>query len=183
MVTSRGGVTSHAAVVTRGLGKPCIVGAESLRVDVEHGWMAGNGKTVHAGEMVSMDGASGEVYAGEMETVNPSLSDLPEANELLAWADEARRLGVMANADTPADARQAIVMGAEGIGLCRTEHMFLDPNRLSAVRQMLLNSEAAEEWRREHGDRHIDPLSNPFMNPKYRTYRQRSSSFTGRWTA
>ena len=166
VVTSRGGVTSHAAVVTRGLGKPCIVGAESLRVDVDHGWMSGNGKTVHAGEMVSLDGASGEVYVGEMETVNPSLSDLPEANELLAWADETRRLGVMANADTPADARQAIVMGAEGIGLCRTEHMFLDPNRLPAVRQMLLNSEAAEEWRREHGDRHIDPLSNPFMNPE-----------------
>ena len=151
VVTSRGGVTSHAAVVTRGLGKPCIVGAESLQVDVEQGRMLGNGKTVYAGNQVSMDGGSGEVYVGGIDTVNPNLADLPEAQELLAWADEARRLGVMANADTPADAAQAIRMGAEGIGLCRTEHMFLDPLRLPAVRQMLLNSEAAEGWRREHG--------------------------------
>ena len=98
--------------------------------------------------------------------MNPSLSELPEANELLRWADETRRLGVMANADTPADARQALVMGAEGIGLCRTEHMFLDPLRLPAVRQMLLNSEAAEAWRREHEGSPIDPLANPFMNPE-----------------
>ena len=165
VVTSRGGVTSHAAVVTRGLGKPCIVGCEGLQVDLESGEMSGNGRTVREGESISIDGTLGQVYVGELATVNPRLEDLPEANELLSWADQTRRLGVMANADTPADARQAIVMGAEGIGLCRTEHMFLDPNRLPAVRQMLLNSEAAEEWRREHGDRPIDPLSNPYMNP------------------
>ena len=165
VVTSRGGVTSHAAVVTRGLGKPCIVGCEGLQVDLESGEMSGNGRTVREGESISIDGTLGQVYVGELATVNPRLEDLPEANELLSWADQTRRLGVMANADTPADARQAIIMGAEGIGLCRTEHMFLDPNRLPAVRQMLLNSEAAEEWRREHGDRPIDPLSNPYMNP------------------
>ena len=165
VVTSRGGVTSHAAVVTRGLGKPCIVGCEGMQVDLELKEMSGNGHTLREGDRVSMDGTLGQVYVGELSTVNPSLEDLPEANVLLGWADDTRRLGVMANADTPADARQAIVMGAEGIGLCRTEHMFLDPNRLPAVRQMLLNSEAAEEWRREHEDHHIDPLANPFMNP------------------
>ena len=166
VVTSRGGVTSHAAVVTRGLGKPCIVGCEGMHVDLELGEMSGNGHTLREGDRVSIDGALGNVYVGELATVNPRLEDLPEASELLGWADEARRLGVMANADTPADARQAIVMGAEGIGLCRTEHMFLDPNRLPAVRQMLLNSEVAEEWRREHEGHHVDPLANPFMNPE-----------------
>ena len=166
VVTSRGGVTSHAAVVTRGLGKPCIVGCEGMHVDLELGEMTGNGHTLREGDRVSIDGALGNVYVGELATVNPRLEDLPEASELLGWADEARRLGVMANADTPADARQAIVMGAEGIGLCRTEHMFLDPNRLPAVRQMLLNSEVAEEWRREHEEHHVDPLANPFMNPE-----------------
>ena len=165
VVTSRGGVTSHAAVVTRGLGKPCIVGCEGMQVDLELQEMSGNGHTLREGDRISIDGALGRVYTGELATVNPRLEDLPEASELLGWADETRKLGVMANADTPADARQAIIMGAEGIGLCRTEHMFLDPHRLPAVRQMLLNSEAAEEWRREHEDRHIDPLSNPFMNP------------------
>ena len=166
VVTSRGGVTSHAAVVTRGLGKPCIVGCEGMQVDLELGEMSGNGHTIKEGDRVSMDGTLGQVYVGELATVNPRLEDLPEANVLLGWADEARRLGVMANADTPADARQALAMGAGGIGLCRTEHMFLDPNRLPAVRQMLLNSEAAEEWRQENGDRHVDPLANPFMNPE-----------------
>ena len=166
VVTSRGGVTSHAAVVTRGLGKPCIVGCEGMQVDLELKEMNGNGLTLREGDRVSMDGTLGQVYVGELATVNPRLEDLPEANVLLRWADEARRLGVMANADTPADARQALVMGAEGIGLCRTEHMFLDPNRLPAVRQMLLNSEAAEEWRREHEGSRIDPLANPFMNPE-----------------
>ena len=166
VVTSRGGVTSHAAVVTRGLGKPCIVGCENLHVDLELQEMSGNGLTLKEGDQVSMDGAFGRVYTGELATVNPRLEDLPEARELLRWADDTRRLGVMANADTPADARQALVMGAEGIGLCRTEHMFLDPNRLPIVRQMLLNSEAAEEWRREHEGTSVDPLANPFMNPE-----------------
>ncbi len=166
VVTSRGGVTSHAAVVTRGLGKPCIVGCEGMQVNLELKEMSGNGHTLREGDRISIDGALGQVYVGELATVNPRLEDLPEANVLLGWADEIRRLGVMANADTPADARQALALGAEGIGLCRTEHMFLDPNRLPAVRQMLLSSEAAEGWRREHGDRRIDPLANPFMNPE-----------------
>ncbi|MCI0811714.1 MAG: pyruvate, phosphate dikinase, partial [Chloroflexi bacterium] len=153
VVTSRGGVTSHAAVVTRGLGKPCIVGCEGIQVDLEAGLFTAGGRTVHEGEQISMDGASGSVYLGELDTVNTSLEDLPEAIELLGWADQTRKLGVMANADTPSDATQALIMGAEGIGLCRTEHMFLDPERLPSVRQMLLNAEAAEAWRRENNDR------------------------------
>ena len=153
VVTSRGGVTSHAAVVTRGLCKPCIVGCEGIQVDLEAGLFTAGGRTVHEGEQISMDGASGSVYLGELDTVNTSLEDLPEAIELLGWADQTRKLGVMANADTPSDATQALIMGAEGIGLCRTEHMFLDPERLPSVRQMLLNAEAAEVWRRENNDR------------------------------
>ena len=153
VVTSRGGVTSHAAVVTRGLGKPCIVGCEAIQVDLEAGLFTAGEKTVKEGEQISMDGATGSVYAGELETVSPSLKDLPEAIELLRWADQTRKLGVMANADTPSDAAQALAMGAEGIGLCRTEHMFLDPKRLPSVRQMLLNAEAAEAWRRASNDR------------------------------
>ena len=153
VVTSRGGVTSHAAVVTRGLGKPCIVGCEDIQVDLDAGHFTANGKTVNEGQQISMDGALGSVYEGELSTIQPSLDYLPEAKVLLGWADDTRRLGVMANADTPSDAAQAIVMGAEGIGLCRTEHMFLDPRRLPAVRQMLLNAEAAEEWRRANNDR------------------------------
>jgi pyruvate,orthophosphate dikinase len=157
VVTSRGGVTSHAAVVTRGLGKPCIVGCEAIQVDLEAGLFTAAGKTVHEGERISMDGALGSVYLGEMDTINPSLKDIPEALELLDWADQTRKLGIMANADTPSDAKQALVMGAEGIGLCRTEHMFLDPKRLPSVRQMLLNAESAETWRRESNDRVFRP--------------------------
>ena len=153
VVTSRGGVTSHAAVVTRGLGKPCIVGCEGIQIDLEAGLFTAGDRTVKEGEHISMDGASGSVYLGELATVNTRLEDLPEANELLGWADDTRELGVMANADTPSDATQALNMGAEGVGLCRTEHMFLDPIRLPSVRQMLLNAEAAEAWRRENNDR------------------------------
>ena len=150
VLTSRGGVTSHAAVVTRGMGKPCIVGCEDVEVDLEQGLFTANGRTVHEGEYISVDGNTGNIYYGELETVRPHLGDLNEAKELLTWADQTKTLGVMANADTPADASQALAMGAEGIGLCRTEHMFLDPRRLPAVRQMLLNAEAAQEWRRDH---------------------------------
>ncbi len=161
VLTSRGGVTSHAAVVTRGLGKPCIVGCEGVQVDVEQGRFIANGRTVHRGQYISIDGSTGNVYFGELETEQVRLEDLAQAQVLLRWADESRTLGVMANADTPADAVQAVAMGAEGIGLCRTEHMFLDPQRLPTVRQMLLNAESAEEWRRAHPDRAEDPLNVP----------------------
>ena len=153
VVTSRGGVTSHAAVVTRGLGKPCIVGCEGIQVDLDAGLFLAKGKAIREGESISIDGASGQVYLGELDIIQPGVEDQPEAQKLLRWADETRRLGVMANADTPSDAIQALKMGAEGIGLCRTEHMFLDSKRLPFVRQMLLNAEAAEGWRKENNDR------------------------------
>ena len=159
VVTCRGGVTSHAAVVTRGLGKPCIVGCEALQVDLERLTLTADGQTVHEGENLSIDGTSGKVFSGALETVQPTLDKLVEATELLSWADRVRKLGVWANADTPNDAAQAIALGAEGIGLCRTEHMFLDPQRLPAVQQVLLNAEAAEQWRREHPELASDPLS------------------------
>ena len=149
VVTARGGVTSHAAVVTRGLGKPCIVGCEALQVDMEQRLLAVDGHTIREGEEISIDGTTGDVYFGRLETVRPNLEDLVEANTLLGWADQTRKLGVMANADTPRDAAQALDMGAEGIGLCRTEHMFLDPERLPAVRQILLNAEAYQAWCRD----------------------------------
>ena len=156
IVTSRGGATSHAAVVTRGMGKPCIVGCEALQVDPERGLMVADGQTIEEGAEISMDGTSGNVYLGYLETIRPTLDKLTEATDLLSWADETRRLGVWANADTPTDASQAIALGAEGIGLCRTEHMFLDPQRLPAVRQMLLNAAAAEQWRRANPDAALD---------------------------
>ena len=149
VVTARGGVTSHAAVVTRGLGKPCIVGCEALQVDMDQRLLAVDGRTIREGEEISIDGTTGDVYYGRLETVRPKLDDLVEANILLGWADQTRMLGVMANADTPRDAAQALDMGAEGIGLCRTEHMFLDPERLPAVRQILLNAEAYQSWSRD----------------------------------
>ena len=146
VVTSRGGVTSHAAVVTRGMGIPCIVGCEEVQVNLDTRVFEAGGQTVAEGETISIDGATGDVYLGDLETLEPELESMAESNQLLGWADEVRRLGVMANADTPADAAQAVAMGAGGIGLCRTEHMFLHPLRLPAVRKMLLNAVAAREW-------------------------------------
>ena len=149
VVTARGGVTSHAAVVTRGLGKPCIVGCDALQVDVEQRLLAVDGRTIREGEEISIDGTTGDVYHGRLATVQPKLEELVEATTLLEWADQTRRLGVMANADTPLDAAQALSLGAEGIGLCRTEHMFLDSERLPAVRRILLNAEAYQAWSRD----------------------------------
>ena len=160
LVTSRGGVTSHAAVVTRGLGIPCIVGCEEAQVDPAQGTLTANGRIVREGEYVSIDGATGNVYVGKMETVDADPEAIAEAKELLEWADQARKLGIMANADTPADASQAVAMGAEGIGLCRTEHMFLDPQRLPEVRLMLVNADAAEQWRRSQPNGNEVPTSN-----------------------
>ena len=159
VVTSRGGATSHAAVVTRGMGKPCIVGCAALQVDPERRLLIANDQTIEEGSEISIDGTSGNVYIGQLETVRPTLDKLSEANELLAWADQTRRLGVWANADTPIDADQAVALGAEGIGLCRTEHMYLDPQRLPSVRLMLLNAEAAERWRQANPDAAADPLN------------------------
>ncbi|HEX6978415.1 MAG TPA: pyruvate, phosphate dikinase [Alphaproteobacteria bacterium] len=136
ILTTRGGMTSHAAVVARGMGRACVAGAGEIRVDYKAGVMSVRDKQVRAGEKITIDGATGEVFLGEVPTVQPELSG--DFAELMAWADEFRRLGVRANADTPVDARAARRFGAEGIGLCRTEHMFFDAERILAVREMIM---------------------------------------------
>src|SRR5260221_482835 len=136
ILTTRGGMTSHAAVVARGMGKPCVSGAGSLRVDYAAGTMTASGQTFKKGDQITVDGSTGQVLAGKVEMIEPQLSD--EFSTLIGWADKVRKLGVRANADTPADAKAAVRFGAEGIGLCRTEHMFFEEGRIQAVREMIL---------------------------------------------
>jgi pyruvate,orthophosphate dikinase len=136
ILTTRGGMTSHAAVVARGMGKPCVSGAGAIRVDYARGTMTVGGQILKAGEVISVDGSTGQVLLGRVRMVEPELSG--EFATLMGWADAARKLGVRANADTPTDARVAVKFGAEGIGLCRTEHMFFDEERIQAVREMIL---------------------------------------------
>jgi pyruvate,orthophosphate dikinase len=157
ILTSRGGMTSHAAVVARGLGKPCIVGAEALHVDSKTGVLRVGEKSFREGDELSMDGSTGEVIAGGLDPhPSPIVRELIEGvaaddpgpaaafAKLLGWADAARRLRVRANADTPEDARVAIAFGAQGIGLCRTEHMFFAEDRIAWVRRMILAKSEAE---------------------------------------
>jgi pyruvate,orthophosphate dikinase len=136
ILTTRGGMTSHAAVVARGMGKPCVSGAGSLRVDYAGGSMTAGGQTFRKGDYITVDGSTGQVLAGKVEMIEPQLSG--EFATLIGWADKVRKLGVRANADTPTDAKAAVRFGAEGIGLCRTEHMFFDEDRIQAVREMIL---------------------------------------------
>jgi pyruvate,orthophosphate dikinase len=142
VVTSRGGMTSHAAVVARGMGKCCVVGATALHIDEAAGICTANGQTVREDDWVTVDGTTGRVLIGHVATVEPEMT--PEFHTLMSWADNARRLRVRANADTPADAQNARELGAEGIGLCRTEHMFFEGDRIQAVREMILASNGAE---------------------------------------
>ena len=136
ILTTRGGMTSHAAVVARGMGKPCVSGAGALRVDYAAGTMSIAGRTFKAGDIITIDGSTGQVLAGRVPMTEPALSG--EFGTLMGWADAVRTLGVRANADTPNDARVALKFGAEGIGLCRTEHMFFEEDRIRAVREMIL---------------------------------------------
>jgi pyruvate, orthophosphate dikinase len=136
ILTTRGGMTSHAAVVARGMGKPCVSGAGAIQVDYARECMTASGVTLAKGEVITLDGATGQVMRGAIPTVKPQLSG--EFETVMGWADEIRRLGIRANADTPADARIAREFGAEGIGLCRTEHMFFEAGRIAAVREMIL---------------------------------------------
>lgn len=142
VLTSRGGMTSHAAVVARGMGKPCVCGCESIKIDYESQSFSVNNRVVKAGDVISIDGSTGQVMLGEVPLIDPVLSE--EFSVLLSWADEVRRLGVRANADTPEDARRAREFGAEGIGLCRTEHMFMGPERLPLVQRMILAEDKEE---------------------------------------
>ncbi|MFF2444309.1 pyruvate, phosphate dikinase [Priestia megaterium] len=141
-VTSRGGMTSHAAVVARGMGKACICGCEALKIDLKSQHFKVGNTTINQGEVITIDGSTGEIMVGEIPMIEPQLSD--EFQMLLAWADEERKLDVRANADNPEDAKKALEFGAEGIGLCRTEHMFMDTNRIPIVQDMIL-AETYEE--------------------------------------
>ena len=136
ILTTRGGMTSHAAVVARGMGKPCVSGAGSLRIDYAAGTMVAGGQNFKKGDYITVDGSTGQVLAGKVDMVEPQLSG--EFATLIGWADKVRHLGVRANADTPTDAKAAVRFGAEGIGLCRTEHMFFESDRIQAVREMIL---------------------------------------------
>jgi pyruvate,orthophosphate dikinase len=138
VLTSRGGKTSHAAVVARGMGKPAVVGAESVSVDLHRRQIAVGNRVLDEGDWISIDGATGEVFTGEIESILPSLEDQRELLQILSWADEQRHLQVWANADYPRDAQRAREFGAQGIGLCRTEHMFMEQDRLPIVQQMIL---------------------------------------------
>ena len=145
ILTSTGGTASHAALVARGMGRPCIVGASGIAVDVKNRRFAVNGTTVSQGDEITLDGTTGDVYLGRVATIEPR----PSANfqTLLSWADEVRRLQVWANADYPRDAEKARENGAQGIGLCRTEHMFMEEDRLPIVRAMILATTTEERER------------------------------------
>ncbi len=141
ILTARGGMTSHAAVVARGMGRPCVSGAGSISIDAKAGVMKVAGREIREGDIVTIDGATGEVMAGPVATVQPELAG--DFGTLMEWADGVRRLKVRANAETPLDCRTARDFGAEGIGLCRTEHMFFEQSRITAVRQMILAEDEA----------------------------------------
>ena len=145
ILTTRGGMTSHAAVVARGMGRPCVAGAGTINVDYAQQTMSAGGKRLNAGDVITLDGATGEVFAGFVAMIEPKLSG--DFATLMEWADGVRRMKVRANAETPLDAETARKFGAEGIGLCRTEHMFFDPERIGAVRQMIMSE--TESGRRD----------------------------------
>jgi len=138
ILTARGGSTSHAAVVARGLGLPCVAGCAALDIDVHKREMRVDGKVIREGDAISIDGTTGEVFAGELPTIQPNFREEKQLIELLAWADERRRLGVWVNADTPEECRLARELGAEGVGLARTEHMFRQADRLPIVQDMIM---------------------------------------------
>jgi len=153
VLTSRGGMTSHAAVVARGMGKPCVAGCEAIKIDLDKKQFTVNSTVVKEGDYITIDGGTGEVILGQVKTIPPQLSG--DFQTLLSWADEIRKLGVRANADTPQDAQKALEFGAEGIGLCRTEHMFMAPDRLPSVQRMIMAQ--TEEERRKALDE-IEPM-------------------------
>src|SRR5579863_3537174 len=144
VLTARGGMTSHAAVVARGMGKPCVSGAGALKIDAASGILVAGPAILKRGDFITIDGSTGQVLVGRAPMTRPEMSG--EFLTLMGWADGIRRMKVRANAETPADARAARSFGAEGIGLCRTEHMFFDDERILAMRQMILAE--TEEGRR-----------------------------------
>ncbi len=153
VLTAHGGMTSHAAVVARGMGTPCVAGASAISIDLDAATLTVGEHVLKEGETITLDGSTGEVYAGALDLVPPQLNE--DFSAIVSWADDTRRLGVRANADTGADAAKAREFGAEGIGLCRTEHMFMSPDRLPAMRSMIL---AADEQARAAALESILPM-------------------------
>lgn len=143
VLTTRGGMTSHAAVVARGMGKPCICGCEMIRIDFENECFTVGDLTIPKGELITINGGNGQVVLGEVPMIEPELG--PKAEQLLSWADETRRLAVRTNADNGRDAAKARSYGAQGIGLCRTEHMFMGPDRVPVVRELILGETIEEQ--------------------------------------
>jgi len=137
ILTSRGGMTSHAAVVARGMGKPCVSGSSEIKIDYENKLFKSGNYVIKAGEIITIDGGSGKVMLGKVPTVKPNMSE--DFSKIMTWADKYRKLKVRANPETPADTKIAREFGAEGIGLCRTEHLFFDEKRIISVRQMILS--------------------------------------------
>ena len=137
ILTTKGGMTSHAAVVARGMGKPCVVGAEGLTIDIENKTIGNGEKVLIEGDIISIDGSLGEVYIGELDTEPPKPSE--EFNTLMQWCDEYKRLAIRANAETVVDTKKSLEFGAEGIGLCRTEHMFFEGERIIPMREMIMS--------------------------------------------
>jgi pyruvate, orthophosphate dikinase len=142
ILTARGGMTSHAAVVARGMGKPCVAGCSSLSISYSAQTLSINGKVYNKGDRLTIDGSTGEVMSGLVKTIDAKISD--EFAEYMSWADEVKSLSVRTNADNPNDAKMAIKFGAEGIGLCRTEHMFFEPERILAVREMIFSENSKD---------------------------------------
>ena len=162
ILTVRGGMTSHAAVVARGMGTCCVSGCGDIAMDEANKKFTLAGKTFHEGDFISIDGSTGNIYDGIIATVPASISG--NFGRVMAWADKYRKLGVRTNADTPADARKARELGAEGIGLCRTEHMFFDPDRIGAFREMIC-SDTVEE--REAALAKIEPMQQADFEALY----------------
>lgn len=159
ILTTRGGMTSHAAVVARGMGRACVAGCGAITIDYKNKTMTVAGETVREGEIVTIDGSTGEVMLGAVATIEPALSG--DFGEVMGWADKVRRMKIRTNAETPLDARTAVHFGAEGIGLCRTEHMFFDPDRIMNVRKMIFASNA--QYRRDAVERLLPPQRSDFV--------------------
>ncbi|MEZ5907161.1 MAG: pyruvate, phosphate dikinase, partial [Hyphomicrobiaceae bacterium] len=159
ILTTRGGMTSHAAVVARGMGRPCVSGAGMIRIDYAAGTMTTGGQVLRKGDVITIDGATGQVLKGKVAMRQPELSG--DFATIMSWADATRRLGVRTNADTPRDARQAREFGAEGIGLCRTEHMFFEADRILAMREMILAE--SEQGRRAALDKILPMQRKDFI--------------------
>ncbi len=159
ILTTRGGMTSHAAVVARGMGRACVAGCGAITIDYKNKTMNIGNETVREGDIVTIDGSTGEVMLGAVPTIEPALSG--DFGEVMGWADKARRMKIRTNAETPLDARTAVHFGAEGIGLCRTEHMFFDPDRIMNVRKMIFANNA--QYRRDAVERLLAPQRSDFV--------------------